>query len=78
MESGWLIVCGVVTLVILINVGLALSALRAVNSGQASTLDRALRYIRNPWASEDQALSDLRRSIASLEEDRDQAVQDES
>jgi hypothetical protein len=78
VENGWLIVCGVVTVVILINVGLALSALRAAKSGQADTIDRAVRYIRDPWASEDRALSELRRSVASLEENRDQSVEDPS
>ena len=76
MESGWLIVCGVVTFVILVNVGLALSALRGANSNQASTMDRAVRYIRDPWAAEDQALSELHRSVAALEKTRDQTDED--
>ena len=76
MESGWLIVCGVVTFVILVNVGLALSALRGANSNQASTMDRAVRYIRDPWAAGDQALSELHRSVAALEKTRDQTVED--
>lgn len=78
MESGWLIVCGVVTFIILVNVGLALSALRAAKDGQASALDRAVRYIRNPWAAEDQALTELRRSVATLEENHDQKVEEEA
>jgi hypothetical protein len=78
MDSGWLIVCGVVTFVILVNVGLALSALRAQRGQQASTLDRVMRYIRNPWAAEDQALSELRRSVATLEENPDPVKENES
>ena len=78
MDSGWLIVCGVVTFVILVNVGLALSALRAQRGQQASTLDRVMRYIRNPWAAEDRALSELRRSVATLDENPDPAKEHES
>jgi len=78
MESGWLIVCGVITFVILVNVGLALSALRGANSNQANAFDRAVHYVRDPWAAEDQALSELHRTVATLEEARDQTVEDQS
>ena len=78
MENGWLIVCGVVTFVILVNVGLAISALRGTRSGQAGALDRAVRYIRDPWAAEDTALSELRRQVASLEEEHGTVGEDQS
>ncbi len=68
MDDGWLIVCGVLALVVMINVGLALSALRGQNRGQAAALDRSVRYLRDPWADETRSLSELHQRVAELEE----------
>ena len=71
MENGWLIVGGILALVVIVNVGLALSALRGRDRGQATAFDRSLRYIRNPWADEDKSLSELRQRVSDLEESDD-------
>ncbi len=71
MENGWLIVGGILALVVIVNIGLALSALRGRERGKATVFDRSLRYIRNPWAEENKALSELRQRVSDLEESDD-------
>ena len=76
MEDGWVIVCGVLALVIMVNVGLALSALRGRNRGQAAALDRSVRFLRDPWAEETRSLSELHQRVTDLREADDRSTQD--
>jgi hypothetical protein len=76
-NSGILIVLGVVALVILFNVGLALSFLRNRGKGQIFLFRDTLRKLVNPWKDEDEALSELRKRVAHLEsQDHDEGWDD--
>ena len=71
-----MIVCGVLALVIMVNVGLALSALRGRNRGQAAALDRSVRFLRDPWADETRSLSELHQRVTDLKETDDRSTPD--
>jgi hypothetical protein len=71
-NSGLLIVIGVIALVILFNIGLALSFLRNRGKGQIVLFRDTLRDMLNPWKDEDEALSELREKVANLESDEHQ------
>ena len=77
MESnnGLLIVIGVVALVVLFNVGLALSFLRNRGKGQIILFRDTLKKMANPWKDEEEALSELREKVANLESDEHQKGQ---
>ena len=62
IDKGWLIICAVLTLVLLFNVGLALSFLR----GKTDVLQNTLRGLKNPWREEDEALADLRARVENF------------
>jgi hypothetical protein len=68
-NNGLLIVIGVIALVILFNIGLALSFLRNRGRGQIVLFRDTLRDMLNPWKDEDEALSELREKVANLETD---------
>lgn len=74
-NNGLLIVIGVIALVILFNIGLALSFLRNRGKGQIILFRDALRDMANPWKDEDEALSELREKVANLESDEHQKGQ---
>lgn len=71
-DSGLLIVIGVVALVVLFNIGLALSFLRNRGTRQIIMFQDTLKKMANPWKEEDEALSELREKVSSLESDEDQ------
>jgi hypothetical protein len=66
-NSGILIVLGVVALVILFNVGIALSFLRGRGKGQIFLFRNSLQKLANPWKDEDEALTELRKRVSHLE-----------
>jgi hypothetical protein len=68
MQNGWLIAGGILIAVLVVNIGLAISALRGRHRSNENVLDRSLRVIRNPWADEDKALSELHQLVSDLEE----------
>ena len=68
-DNGLLIVIGVVALVVLFNIGLALSFLRNRGKGQMILFRDTLKEMVNPWKDEDEALSELREKVADLESD---------
>ncbi len=69
INNGLLIVIAVVALVILFNIGLALSFLRNRGKGQIVLFRDAIQKMINPWKDEDEALSELREKVANLESD---------
>jgi len=68
-NNGLLIAIGVITLVVLFNIGLALSFLRNRGKGQIILFQETLKKMVNPWKDEDEALSELREKVANLESD---------
>jgi Mn-containing catalase len=70
-DNGLLIVIGVVALVVLFNIGLALSFLRNRSTRQIIMFQDTLKKITNPWKEEDEALSELRDMVSNLETDED-------
>ncbi|HEY45256.1 MAG: hypothetical protein AMJ88_04370 [Anaerolineae bacterium SM23_ 63] len=68
-NNGLLIVIAIVALVILFNIGLALSFLRNRGKGQIFIFQDTLKKMANPWKDEDEALSELREKVANLESD---------
>jgi hypothetical protein len=68
-DRGWLIVCGVLLVVGLFNLGLVLSVLR--NRGRREPyLQGSLSDLLNPWKKEDEALDQLHRQVKKLEDNQ--------
>jgi hypothetical protein len=63
-----MIVCLVLMGVLLINAGLVLVLSHPDTRNQVTIFRKAFRGLRDPWASEDQALDDLHSSVTMLEE----------
>ncbi len=65
MDRGWLIICGVLIVVGLFNLGLALSVLR--NRGRREGyFAGSLSDMFNPWKEEDEALQTLHETVQTL------------
>ncbi len=70
-ESGYLIVCIVIVLVVLFNVGLIFSLTSPATREQLRLLTKLAQRSRNPWQSQNEDLSELRDRIAKLEKPDD-------
>jgi hypothetical protein len=66
MDDGWLIVFGVLAFVLLLNLGLILTALRHRGTNPNPMIRKSLADMLNPWKEEDQALDDLHKKVESL------------
>jgi hypothetical protein len=66
-ESAYLIVCIVIVLVVLFNVGLIFSLTSPATREQLRLLTRLVQRSRNPWKSQDDDLSELRDRVAEFE-----------
>ena len=64
-DHGWLIICGVLIFVVLINLGLSLAVLRS-RGRRRPLLNGSLSDLLNPWKKEDDALDMLHREISHL------------
>ena len=71
MDKGWTIVCGVLTLVLLINAGLLVSALRYRKLDSKPFIQFKFSDLLNPWKDEDQALEDLHEEVEALKDKLD-------
>jgi hypothetical protein len=68
VDNGWWIICGVLAFVLLLNLGIALSAMQYRKSKQMPIIGKSISEILTPWKDEDQALEDLHRQIEVLTE----------
>ena len=64
--NGWLIVIAILVFVILINVGLALGAIRRMKMKPKGIFQESLGEMLNPWKKEDEALDELRQRVDEL------------
>ena len=64
--NGWLIVIAILAFVILINVGLALGAIRRMKTKPKGIFRESLGEMLNPWKKEDEALDELRQRVDDL------------
>ncbi|TET32443.1 MAG: hypothetical protein E3J69_08960 [Anaerolineales bacterium] len=64
--NGWLIVIAILAFVILINVGLALGAIRRMKMKPKGIFQESLGEMLNPWKKEDEALDELRQRVDEL------------
>ena len=71
MDDGWLIICGVLAFVILLNAGLIASAIRYQRSNPKPIFGKGLTELLNPWKDEEKALEDLHEEVQSLKGKRD-------
>jgi hypothetical protein len=76
LDRGWLIICGVLLVIGLFNLGLALSVLR--NRGRREAYLRgSLSDMLNPWEQEDEDLKQLHQRVMKLQADeRDHTLED--
>jgi hypothetical protein len=68
IDRGLVIVCGILMLVILGNVGLILSFRDPSNRKVIKNLQDALSGLANPWREEDHKLAQLRETVEQLKE----------
>jgi hypothetical protein len=75
LDRGWLIICGVLLVIGLFNLGLALSVLR--NRGRREAYIRgSLSDLLNPWKEEDEDLDQLHQRVMKLQShERDQIIE---
>ena len=64
--NGWLIVITILAFVILINIGLALGAIRRMKMKPKGIFRESLGEMLNPWKKEDEALDELRQRVDEL------------
>jgi len=70
LDKGWWIVCGVLLVVGLFNLGLALSVLR--NRGRKKPyLDGSISDLLFPWKQEDDTLAKLHQQVKNLDSHQD-------
>lgn len=65
-NNGWLIVIAILALVILSNIGIALSFIRRMKSKQKGIFHEPIVDMLNPWKKEDEALEELRQRVEAL------------
>ena len=66
------IVCGVLLLVGLLNIGLLVGVLRGRSRDRFEVIGRAIESARNPWRRSDEEYAELRKRIAELGEEETQ------
>lgn len=65
LDQGWLIVCGVLTIVGLFNLGLFLTVLRS-RGRREPYLQGSISDLLNPWGKENEALDQLHQEVEKL------------
>ncbi len=71
MNEGWWIILGVLTFVLLLNLGLVFSALRYRKSNPRPMFGQSIADLLNPWKDEDQALEELHDQVDQFKQDDD-------
>lgn len=66
--SPALVICLAFGLVAAINAGLYIALARGNSQAQIRTIERAVRSVRDPWKSENQAVEELHQRVARLPE----------
>ncbi|OGO14766.1 MAG: hypothetical protein A2Z14_02820 [Chloroflexi bacterium RBG_16_48_8] len=66
-DNVFLIICGTLILVLLINAGILVALLRSESSGQLKVLGKAFESFRDPWGRGNKDLKELRERISKLE-----------
>jgi hypothetical protein len=64
------VICLTLLIVVAVNGGLILALRRGGTQRQVDLLKRAAKAARNPWAEQDQTMSELRERVSQLESDR--------
>lgn len=72
MNDGWWVVCGVAGSIVLLNIGLLLSALRNRNFKLKPLISVDLKKLVNPWLEEDRSLDELHQKVAKLSGENDE------
>ncbi len=65
-NNGWLIVIAILSFVILLNIGLALSFIRRMKSKPEAVFRDSISEMLNPWKKEDEALEELHQRVVDL------------
>lgn len=73
-DNVFLIVCGVLTFVVLLNAGLVFGLLRGQNRERFEVIGKAIGAAQNPWGAVDEQYNQLRARVAELE---DAAIEEE-
>jgi hypothetical protein len=74
VEKRWLILIGVLALVVLINLGLVVAAMRKGFRQQIDIAHRIAERARDPWGEENRSLSELHQRIDELQSRPGQAI----
>jgi hypothetical protein len=62
-----LVICGTITIVVLINAGILVALLRSNYQGQFKVFGKILQSARNPWQGENDDYRELRKRVAELD-----------
>ena len=66
-ENVFLVICGTLVLVILINAGILVALLRSGSSGELKVFGKAIEAVRDPLGKGNQEMKELRQRIVKLE-----------
>ena len=66
-DNVFLVICGTLLIVLLINAGILVALLRSDSSGQLKVLGKAIKAVQNPWGKGNEELKELRQRISQLE-----------
>lgn len=66
-DNVFLIICGTLVIVLLINAGILVALLRSESSGQLKVIGKAIEAVRDPWGKGNEDFKELRQRISRLE-----------
>jgi hypothetical protein len=67
-DNIFLVLCGTLALVVLINAGILVALLRSDTSGQLKVLGKAFEAVKNPLSKGDEDLKELRQRVSKFED----------
>lgn len=76
-DSGWLIVGLIGGAILLFNIGLIFGLRSGATQEQIEMIRKAVGRARNPWATEDEALHALRKSVKGLQSQEHEQADDD-
>ncbi len=71
-DNVFLILCGTLLLVILINARAIILLLRSGSTKDYRNIARTIQATKKPWAEEDQAIKELRQRVDELQKEHDE------
>jgi hypothetical protein len=76
-DNVFLVICGTLLMVLIINAGILVALLRSGSSGQLNVLGKAIQAVQDPWGKGDKDLKELRQRISQLDKQTEEDAENE-